>query len=74
MLNGDLFHCGYSYHIFNLIVQECIQWIRPYVENIRLSILYIQTSPKRFQEFRQLCVDNGVKPRKFKIDVQHIIC
>ena len=25
MLNGDLFHCGYSYHIFNLIVQECIQ-------------------------------------------------
>ena len=51
---------------FNLIVQECIECLRPHIENIRTSILYMQTLPKRFQEFRHLCTDNNIKPRKFK--------
>ena len=41
ILNGDLFHCRCGCHILNLIVQECIQCIRPYVENIRSSSLYM---------------------------------
>ena len=65
VLNGDLLHCKCCY-ILILTVQECIDCIRPNIENMRSTILFIQTSPKKIHKFRHLCAENGLKFKNFK--------
>ena len=40
ILNGDLFHCRCCRHILNLIVQECIDCIRFYIES-KYQLFYL---------------------------------
>ena len=59
----------------NLIVQDGIDCIRSYIENIRSTLLFIQTLAKIYQEFRYLCSKNGIRPirpKKFKLHIQYI--
>lgn len=64
----DLFHCRCSCHIINLIVQDCLSQIRPYLNKVREAVGFIRASPKRLQQFNELCEENGLKLRKFKND------
>ena len=69
-----LFHVKCACHIINLIVQDGMKVISQdpdldFISNIRSLIKYISTSPKKCQDFRDLCTSYGLKPRKFVYDL-----
>lgn len=43
----------------------------PYIENVTTTILYLQALPKWFQQFKKICIEYIIKPKKFKLEVQH---
>jgi len=67
----DIFHCRCACHILNLILQEALGDISPYIDRVRQAILFIRTGPKRYQQFKKMCEDIRVKPRKFKYDASN---
>lgn len=57
--------------LINLIVQDGVTHIRKYLENIRKALLFIQCSTSRYKKIRKLCSKNNIRPKFFKMDVQH---
>lgn len=53
MLGGDLFHMRCCAHILNLIVRDGLDVIKVGIEEIRDSVAYWTTSPKREEKFEE---------------------
>ena len=60
ILGGKLFHMRCSAHILNLIVKEGLSIISGAIENIRQSVVYWTTTPKREEKFIETCAQVNI--------------
>jgi hypothetical protein len=56
-------------HIINLIVKSSTKRLKPYIEDSRTAISFLNSSNQRIAAFKSLCACNGVHPRKFDLDM-----
>lgn len=68
---SKLLHVRCCCHILNLIVQDGLEVVKPFIERIKQSFIYIFSSTSRYQEFRQACKTAGLRSRKIPTDVRH---
>lgn len=70
---GDLFHVRCCCHILNLVVHDGlkVQGFTEMLEHVKDSLKYIFMSGTRCTQFRLLCDDMGVRPKKLQLDVKH---
>nr|KAJ0202220.1 hypothetical protein LSAT_V11C600333530 [Lactuca sativa] len=64
ILKGRIFHMRCCAHIINLIVQDGFSVIANAIENVRNSVSYWTSSPKRAQDFRLFARQVGVNCQK----------
>ncbi|GAB4827468.1 hypothetical protein Ancab_040027 [Ancistrocladus abbreviatus] len=65
---GKLFHVRCYAHIFNIMVQYGLQEIKHVIENIRESVVYINGSESRMQEFCNIVEQLKLPHRRLVID------
>jgi len=56
-------------HIINLIVKSGLKRFKPYLEDLRTAITFLNSSNHRIALFKNLCIAKGIKPRKFGVDM-----
>jgi hypothetical protein len=56
-------------HIINLIVKSCLKRLKPYLEDFRTAITFLNSSNQRIASYKQYCLSVGVRPRKFGDDM-----
>ena len=56
-------------HIINLIVKSCLKRLKPYLEDFRTAITFLNSSNQRIASYKQYCLSVGVRPRKFGVDM-----
>ena len=66
---GILLHQRCACHIINLIVKSGMKRIDQYIDKVRSAIAWINGSNSRIREFKQYCKAEGLKPRKFGLDM-----
>lgn len=68
---GDMFHLRCCAHIINLIVKNGLDVVQGLIEKIRKSVLYINHSPKRNEQFERALIQNRLNPKKrVSLDVE----
>ena len=65
----SLVHQRCAYHIINLIVKSGLKRLKPYTENFRTTINFLNFSNQRIALFKEYCNAKGVRPRKFGLDM-----
>jgi hypothetical protein len=60
-------HC--TYHIINLIVKSGLKRFKPYIEDFRTAINFLNSSNQRIAIFKNYCTAQGIRPRKFSLDM-----
>jgi len=71
VVDESIFHGRCVCHILNLVVQDGMHGISPYLSKIRRSINLCSKSAKRVFMWKQFCASNNITCRKFSDDVQH---
>jgi hypothetical protein len=56
-------------YIINLIVKSSLKGLKPYIEDFRTSISFLNSSNQRIVAFKSFCMSTGVRPRKFGLDM-----
>jgi hypothetical protein len=56
-------------HIINLTVKSGMKRLKPYIEDFRTAISFLNSSNQRIAAFKSFCACNGVRPRKFGLDM-----
>ncbi|XP_039851477.1 zinc finger BED domain-containing protein RICESLEEPER 2-like [Panicum virgatum] len=51
-------------HIINLIVKSCLKRLKPYLEDFRTAITFLNSSNQRIASYKQYCLSVGVRPQK----------
>ena len=69
-IGGYVLHQRCICHIINLMVQAGMSQVSQYVNNIRSAIRFISSSPLAYSKFKEYCKINGLKPRKFGLDMK----
>lgn len=64
ILYGSLFYIRCCIHILNLIVQNSLSIICKLIENIRESVAFWMTSPKRESKFDEVVNQVGIQSTK----------
>jgi hypothetical protein len=56
-------------HIINLIVKSGVKRLKEYVDDFRIAILFLNASNQRIVAYKQYCLNVGVRPHKFGVDI-----
>jgi hypothetical protein len=56
-------------HIINLIVKSGLKRLKPFTEDVRTVINFLNSSNQRIAMFKEYCIAKGVRPRKFGLDM-----
>ncbi|KAJ1278828.1 hypothetical protein BS78_04G108900 [Paspalum vaginatum] len=56
-------------HIINLIVKSCLTILKPYLDDFRTAINFLNYSNQRIAAYKSYCLSMGVTPRKFGADI-----
>ena len=64
-----LVHQRCACHIINLIVKSGLKRFSPYLEAFRTAINFLNSSNQRIALFKNYCIARGVRPRKFRLDM-----
>jgi len=71
-VKGECFHIRCVCHSLNLIVQDGLEILKYYVSNVREAIRFCGvSSTSRYQQFREFCTYNDIRPKKFTLDAPH---
>ena len=65
----SLMHQRCACHIINLIVKSSLKRFKPYTENFRTAINFLNSSNHRIAMFKNYCTAQGVRPKKFGLDM-----
>ncbi|XP_066316085.1 zinc finger BED domain-containing protein DAYSLEEPER-like [Miscanthus floridulus] len=65
----SLVHQRCACHIINLIVKSGLKRIKPYIEDFRTAINFLNSSNQRIAMFRNYYEAKGMRPRKFGLDM-----
>ena len=65
----SLVHQCCACHIINLIVKSRLKRLKPYTEDFRTAINFLNSSNQRIALFKEYCNAKGVRPRKFGLDM-----
>jgi len=65
----SLVHQCCACHIINLIVKSRLKRLKPYTEDFRTTINFLNSSNQRIALFKEYCNAKGVRPRKFGLDM-----
>ena len=65
----SLVHQRCACHIINLIVKSRLKRLKPYTEDFRTAINFLNSSNQRIALFKEYCNAKGVRPRKFGLDM-----
>ena len=61
----SLVHQRGACHIINLIVKSRLKRLKPYTEDFRTAINFLNFSNQRIALFKEYCNAKGVRPREF---------
>lgn len=64
-----LIHQRCACHIINLIVKSGLKRFKPYLEDFRTAINFLNSSNQRIAMFKNYCIAQNVTPRKFGLDM-----
>ena len=64
-----LVHQRCACHIINLIVKSGMKRLKPYTEDFRTAISFLNSSNQRIALFKNYCKAQGLRPRKFGLDM-----
>ena len=64
-----LVHQRCACHIINLIVKSGLKRVKPYTEDFRTAINFLNSSNQRIALFKNFCTARGIRPRKFGLDM-----
>jgi hypothetical protein len=65
----SLVHQRCACHIINLIVKYGLKRLKPYLEDFRTAINFLNSSNQRIAMFKNYYIAKGVRPRKFGLDI-----
>jgi hypothetical protein len=65
----SLMHQRCACHIINLIVKSGLKRFKPYTEDFRTAINFLNSSNHIIAMFKNYCNAQGVRPRKFGLDM-----
>ena len=65
----SLMHQCCTCHIINLIIKSGLKRFKPYTEDFRTAINFLNSSNQRIAMFKNYCTAQGVRPRKFSLDM-----
>ena len=65
-----LLHQRCACHIINLAVHATFVELKPYLEDFRTTISFLNSSNQRIAAYKSFCVAMGVRPRKFGLDME----
>jgi hypothetical protein len=65
----NLVHQRCACHIINLIVKSGLKRIKPYIEDFRTAIIFLNSSNQRIAMFKNYCEAKGMRPKKFGLDM-----
>ena len=65
----SLVHQRCACHIINLIVKSYLKRFKPSIEDFRTVINILNSSNQRIVMFKNYCTTQGVRPRKFGLDM-----
>ena len=68
-VNYSLVHQHCACHIINLIVKSSLKRFKPYLEDLRSAINFLNSSNQRIAMFKNYCTAIDVRPRKFGLDI-----
>ncbi|XP_066358323.1 zinc finger BED domain-containing protein RICESLEEPER 1-like [Miscanthus floridulus] len=69
MVKYHLVHQRCACHIINLIVKSGLKRFKPYTEDFRTAINFLNASNQRIALFENFCIAKGVRPRRFGLDM-----
>jgi hypothetical protein len=64
-----LMHKRCACHIINLIVKSGLKRLKPFTEDFRTAINLLNSSNQRIALFKNYCIAQGIRPRKFGLDM-----
>jgi hypothetical protein len=64
-----LVHQCCACHIINLIVKSSLKRFKPYTKDFRTAINFLNSSNHRIAMFKNYCNVQGLRPRKFGLDM-----
>jgi hypothetical protein len=50
-------------------VKSCLTILKPYLDDFRKAINYLNSSNQRIDPYKSYCLSMGVTPRKFGVDI-----
>ncbi|KAJ1259047.1 hypothetical protein BS78_10G123300 [Paspalum vaginatum] len=56
-------------HVINLIVKSCLTILKPYLDDFRTAIKFLNYSNQRIAAYKSYCLSMGITPRKFGVDI-----
>jgi hypothetical protein len=65
----NLVHQRCTCHILNLIVKSGLKRLKPYLNDFRIAINFLNSSNQRIAQFKDYCIAKNVRPRKFALDM-----
>ena len=65
----SLIHQRCACHIINLIVKSRLKRLKPYTEDFRTTINFLNSSNQCTALFKNYSIAKGVRPRKFCLDI-----
>lgn len=65
-----LVHQRCACHIINLIVKSGMKRMKPWIDDFRTAINFLNSSNQRIALFKDYCNAKGFKPRKFGLDME----
>jgi len=68
-VNYSLVHQCCACYIINLIVKSSLKRFKPYLEDLRSPINFLNSSNQRIAMFKNYYTAQGVRPRKFGLDM-----
>jgi hypothetical protein len=62
-------HQRCSCHVINLIVKAGLQHFKPYIDDFRTGITFLNASNQRITAYKSYCMSMAIRPHKFGIDM-----
>jgi hypothetical protein len=68
-LRSIFLHQRCACHIINLIVKSGLKRMKPYLNDFRTDITFLNASNQRIAAYKMVCLSQGVRPHKFGVDM-----